>query len=74
MRETLVREIIGSMPHAHREFLLAFERGQPDWSRLGLDAAADLPAVRWRQQNLDGLSADKRGTLVARLEEVLINA
>ncbi|BCH28846.1 hypothetical protein MesoLjLc_07760 [Mesorhizobium sp. L-8-10] len=70
-REALVSEIVGSMPDAHRQFLLAFEQGAPDWSAIGLGAAADLPAVRWRQQNLDGLGAEKRGTLVKQLEEVL---
>jgi hypothetical protein len=70
-REALVSEIVGSMPDAHRQFLLAFEQGEPDWSAIGLAAAADLPAVRWRQQNLNGLSAEKRGTLVKQLEDVL---
>ena len=73
-REALVAEIVGAMPDAHRKFLLAFERGQPDWSGLGLEAVADLPAVRWRQQNLDGLSATKRGALVAQLETILTPA
>ncbi|SFD71971.1 Nucleotidyl transferase AbiEii toxin, Type IV TA system [Bosea sp. CRIB-10] len=70
-RETLVSEIVGSMPNAHRQFLSAFERGEPDWSTIGSKAAADLPAVRWRQQNLNSLSAEKRGTLVKQLEEAL---
>lgn len=70
-REALASEIIGSMPDAHRQFLLAFERGEPDWSAIGLGAAVDLPAVRWRQQNLDGLSVEKRRTLVTRLQKVL---
>lgn len=70
-REALVSEIVGSMPDAHRRFLLAFEQGEPDWSAIGLSAAADLPAVRWRQQNLNGLSTEKRGRLVKQLEEVL---
>jgi predicted nucleotidyltransferase component of viral defense system len=70
-REALISAIVGSMPDAHRRFLLAFERGEPDWSTVGLEAAADLPAVRWRQRNLDSLSAEKRGTLVKQLEEIL---
>src|SRR5690606_7198651 len=69
-REALISEIVGSMPDPHRQFLLAFERGEPDWPTIGLEAAADLPAVRWRQQNLDSLSAEKRGTLVKQLEVV----
>ncbi len=70
-REALINEIVGNMPTAHRRFLLSFERGKPDWSLLGLPGAAELPAIKWRQLNLDKLSADKRAALVARLEEVL---
>jgi predicted nucleotidyltransferase component of viral defense system len=70
-REALIHEIVGNMPKAHRRFLLSFERGTPDWSLLGVPDAAELPAIKRRQLNLDKLSADKRAALVARLEEVL---
>jgi hypothetical protein len=70
-RTALIADIIGGMSKDHRKFLITFERGKPDWGLLGLPNAADLPAVRWRQQNLDKLPADKRALLVARLEEVL---
>jgi hypothetical protein len=32
---------------------------------------AALPAVKWRQHNLDKLSSEKRAALVANLEKVL---
>jgi predicted nucleotidyltransferase component of viral defense system len=70
-REAIIAQIVGIMPAEHRRFLIAFERGAPDWSLLGLDAIADMPAVRWRRQNLDSLSKEKRAALVARLEQVL---
>jgi predicted nucleotidyltransferase component of viral defense system len=70
-RATLIKSIVG-MPADHRKFLISFERGKPDWNLLGLPNAAELPAVRWRQQNLDKLSPNKRAVLVARLEEVLL--
>lgn len=70
-RERLVAEIVGAMPDDHRAFLLSFEMGAPDWSLLGIDVAPELPAVRWRQQNLDTLSAEARRELVARLEMAL---
>jgi predicted nucleotidyltransferase component of viral defense system len=70
-RETLIAEAVRAMPEAHRTFLLAFERGEPDWSALGLDAAARLPAVRWRQHNLDRLAPQQRRDLVTRLETAL---
>ena len=52
-RETLISSIVEDMPDEHRQFLIAFERGQPDWSLLDVAGVADLPAVKWRQQNLD---------------------
>jgi hypothetical protein len=39
---------------------------------LGVPRAAELPAVQWRQQNLDKLTKDKRAELVKALEKVLL--
>lgn len=63
--------IVGKMPEPHRRFLLSFERGQPNWALLGLPHVAELPAVKWRQINLDTLTPDKRAALVANLEKAL---
>jgi hypothetical protein len=70
-REALISGMVGAMPDAHREFLLSFERGQPDWKTIGLERAAGLPAVKWRQQHLDELPKEKRAALVSSLEKVL---
>lgn len=70
-REASVKAIVNEMPNAHRQFLVGFESGEPDWSILGLDHVADLPAIKWRQFNLDKLSADARGRLVDDLRRVL---
>jgi predicted nucleotidyltransferase component of viral defense system len=70
-REALITTIVGQMPKAHREFLVSFERGEPHWALLGVPDAANLPAVKWRQQNLDSLAPPKRAALVERLDEVL---
>lgn len=71
-REALVKAIVGGMPEAHRRFLVSFERGAPDWALLDIANAAELPAVRWRQQNLDALDKAKRADLAARLEAFLL--
>ncbi|WP_027555912.1 nucleotidyl transferase AbiEii/AbiGii toxin family protein [Bradyrhizobium sp. Cp5.3] len=73
-RETLIAEIAGKMPQVHKDFLMEFKRGEPDWNLLGVPDAADLPAVRWKQINLDKLPAEHRAKLVAQLEKVLRNA
>jgi predicted nucleotidyltransferase component of viral defense system len=70
-REALIAGIVGNMPAVHRRFLLSFEQGKTDWPLLGLSGVSELPAVKWRQLNLNKLSAEKRAVLVARLEEVL---
>ena len=62
-REELVATIVSQMPDGHRRFLISFERGVPN--------AAALPAILWRQQNLDKLSEEKRAALVGRLSEIL---
>jgi predicted nucleotidyltransferase component of viral defense system len=70
-RETLIADIVGQMPESHRRFLVSFERGVADWSLLDIPGAENLPAVRWRQQNLDKLSANRRAELVHDLIKTL---
>ncbi len=70
-RETFIAKIVGEMPAAHKTFLTSFLRGKPDWTSIGLPGAANLPAVKWRQLNLDKLTAEKRAAEVASLEKVL---
>lgn len=60
------------MPADHKKFLISFVRGKPDWTLIRLPGAANLPAVKWRQLNLDKLTAEKRAAEVAALERVLI--
>lgn len=70
-RTRLVGAIVGEMPQAHRRFLASFEEGRPDWSLLDVPRVEELPAVRWRQQNLDSLDAKRRAALVDGLKDVL---
>ncbi|SJZ30968.1 Nucleotidyl transferase AbiEii toxin, Type IV TA system [Enhydrobacter aerosaccus] len=70
-RESIIRAVVGDMPQDHRAFLISFKRGTPEWPLLGLQEAAMLLAVKWRQENLDKLTRKKRDELVKRLAEVL---
>lgn len=70
-RETLITTVVGDMPDEHRSFLLSFEQGEPDWPLLGLADVDRLPAVLWRQRNLNKISPEKRETLVIQLETAL---
>lgn len=70
-QQEMIGKLIGEMPGRHREFLIGFERGEPDWSLLDIAHVVDLPAIRWRQRNLDKLDADQRAALVTLLEASL---
>jgi len=70
-REEIIAAIVGDMPDEHRHFLLGFKRGEPDWSLLGIPEAKKLPAVQWKQRNLERLATDRRRRLADALERVL---
>jgi predicted nucleotidyltransferase component of viral defense system len=70
-REELVRALVKEMPDDHREFLVSFELGNPKWDLLPVRHAKRLPAVKWRQRNLDSIPKKKRAKLVTDLEKVL---
>jgi len=63
-QKQMIDDLIGNMPDVHRDFLIGFERGVADWSLLSFAHVQDLPAVKWRQHNLDSLSQDRRDELV----------
>lgn len=70
-RNELIAGIVGEMPEAHRRFLLSFKAGEPDWALLAVPGAGELPAVRWKVDNLAKLPPARRATLLADLERVL---
>ena len=70
-RADLIAAVVGDMPQDHRRFLVGFEKGEPDWQLLGLEGVKDLPAVLWRQRNLDSLGKDERAKLVTNLQDAL---
>ncbi|MDR3056079.1 MAG: nucleotidyl transferase AbiEii/AbiGii toxin family protein [Zoogloeaceae bacterium] len=52
-RAQLRHELSTRLTAAHRQFLSGFVRGKPDWSLLQCQHAADLPALRWKLDNLE---------------------
>ena len=69
-RTALVDNIASNMSEDHRHFLVSFYRRKPEWSLLGLDGLDQLPAVRWRELNLDRAGEETRSDMVRKLEEV----
>ncbi len=73
-RLTLIQEVVAGMPPHHKEFLLSFYARQPRWELLDINGASQLPAVRWREANLDKAGKGTQEELVRKLERVLLAA
>jgi predicted nucleotidyltransferase component of viral defense system len=54
-RQRLVTELRVGLDDAERGFLRSFVAATPDWSLLGIPHLHELPAIRWKLQNLEQL-------------------
>lgn len=72
-RNTMIETIRFQLTDDHKSFLLAFKAGDPEWGRLKHPRAEELPAVRWKLQNIRKLSNAQRERAVRKLEKVLSN-
>ena len=70
-RETLINTIGSMLQDSDRAFLLSFKAKQPDWSLLGLDGVDELPAVKWKQINLNKMAKDKHQIAFDKLKSLL---
>lgn len=70
-RKLLITEVRAGLNDAHREFLLSIYRRQPDWSLLPLEGLERLPAVKWRELNLDRAGNQTQKAIVKQLDKVL---
>ncbi len=63
-------DLCDRMPPHHREFLSSFTLGHPDWSLLEVPQVDEMPAVRWRLQQMESLSEYRRRDLASALQAV----
>ena len=54
-RQWLMKELPESPTESHRRFLAGLVRGEPDWSMMQCPHLQDLPALRWKLENLTKL-------------------
>jgi hypothetical protein len=55
-RERMLSELQKSLNPAERSFLISVARNEVDWSQLDIPHLADLPAIRWKLQNVAQLA------------------
>jgi predicted nucleotidyltransferase component of viral defense system len=70
-RQQLITNITTQMPEHHKQFLRSFYGRKPEWDLLGIAEVQNLPAVRWRELNLDRSGEGTKETLLERLEQVI---
>jgi hypothetical protein len=59
-RERLKKDLLEGLESRHREFLLGLVQCTPNWSLMKCEHLADLPAIRWKLQNLEKLRTKDR--------------
>jgi predicted nucleotidyltransferase component of viral defense system len=70
-RSRLVATIHRKMTDADREFLIGLKKGTPEWERIPFANVDELPAVKWKLYNLNGMAKNKREKAVEKLIRVL---
>lgn len=73
-RKKLVFEIISKLTIEDRVFLLSFKEADPIWEYFNVENASELPAVKWKLQNIKRLKQEnpkKHSDLVHTLDKVL---
>lgn len=72
-RLDLIASLHARLGDHEKSFLTSFKHGEPRWDLLGVAHAPDLPAVRWKLQNLARMADGKRREAIRDLERVLEN-
>ncbi|MEO0443964.1 MAG: nucleotidyl transferase AbiEii/AbiGii toxin family protein [Pseudomonadota bacterium] len=70
-RTALITDVVGNMPEQHKAFLRSFYRREPDWTLLGLEGVEKLPAIKWRELNLDKAGDGTCEEILRKLERVI---
>ena len=58
-RDRMINELHTGLDADERRFLLSLVRAQPEWELLGIPHVSELPAVRWKLQNLARLQRER---------------
>ncbi|MCP9808356.1 nucleotidyl transferase AbiEii/AbiGii toxin family protein [Cyanobium sp. HWJ4-Hawea] len=68
-RTRLVHDLPRALTDQHRTFLLSLVQNQPRWDCMPFAHLQELPAIRWKLQNLAKLKGPKRAEQVERLQD-----
>lgn len=69
-RVRLIATIQQGLTENEKEFLLSIKLGEPRWELMAMAHIDKLPALNWKVQNIQKMSADKRQQAYANLQNV----
>lgn len=72
IQHSLPELILGFLTSDEKDFLLSFKSLNPDWLKLGIENAKNLPAIRWKLKNIEKMTEVKRVSFVEKLKDILI--
>jgi hypothetical protein len=55
IRERLRVELAGALTEVQKQFLIGLAAGEPDWRLMACQHLSEMPAIRWRLENLKKL-------------------
>ena len=70
-RERLISAISAQLTDQDVEFLLSFKSGKAQWDLLPLQGVSDLPAIKWKLQNIAKIPPQKHIEAQDKLKSVL---
>ncbi len=70
-RIELINLIQSKLTDKHKEFLLGFKSGNPNWSLLPFEGVQELPSVKWKMINLEKMDVKKREEALGKLKKTL---
>lgn len=70
VRRQLKAQLPSALTENHRRFLLGLVTGEPDWSLMQCAHLAELPAIRWKVQNLAKLKQANRRKFAQQANEL----
>jgi len=73
VRDTLVETIHSNLNDEDKTFILNFKKGEPNWSYFSVDHVSKLPAVKWKQYNLNKMSIKERNKIIDSLVKDFTN-
>jgi hypothetical protein len=70
VRERLRTDLRRKLTNAQRDFLLSLVQGEPEWDLMACRHLSELPAVRWKLQNLGKLKKSSPHKFALQIQEL----